>query len=51
VNEFCQLSRGVLVVDDDDDGDDEVAVVSLDRRLLLELPLEEARRHPPTRTE
>jgi hypothetical protein len=36
--------------DDDDDGDDEVAVVSLGRRLLLELPLEEARMHPPTRT-
>jgi hypothetical protein len=37
------------VVDDDGDGDDDdVAVVSLDQRLLLELPLEEVRRHPPT---
>jgi hypothetical protein len=40
------------VVGDDDDGDDDVVevVVSLEQRLLLELPLEEARMHPPTQT-
>jgi hypothetical protein len=40
-----------VVVDDDDAGDDDdVAAVSSDRRLRLELRLEEAETHPPAQT-